>query len=362
LKGRDVLVVNAGSTGLKLHVVSKNEESRPVESIEAVDTGRLGAVAHRVVHGGPRFREPVLLDDAVHERIFATEPLAPLHNKPALAAIDSARAALPGVPEVAVFDTGFHATIPAEAATYALPRGWREQWGVRRYGFHGLSVAWSAERAPALLGRAVGGLRLVVCHLGGGSSVSAVRDGHSVGCTMGFSPLEGVPMATRSGSVDPGALVYMMRERDLDGEALEQALNFDSGLRGLAGGSGDMREIERAAAGGDADAELAIAVFGHGVAAGVAAMAAAAEGLDALVFTAGIGEGSAAVRERICRRLGFLGVELDPGRNAAAEPDCEIGAQASPVRVLVVRSREELVAARAARALLAIGGQSGEVS
>ena len=362
MKGRDVLVVNAGSTGLKLHVVPENEESRPVESIEAVDAGRLAAVAHRVVHGGPRFREPVLLDAAVHERIFATEPLAPLHNKPALAAIDRTRAALPGVPEVAVFDTGFHATIPPEAATYAAPRRWREQWGVRRYGFHGLSVAWSAERAPELLGRPARGLRLVVCHLGGGCSVSAVRDGRSAGCTMGFSPLEGVPMTTRSGSVDPGALIYLIREHGLDDEALERALNFDSGLKGLAGGSGDMREIERAAASGDADAELAIAVFAHGVAMAVAAMAAAAEGLDALVFTAGIGEGSAAARERICRRLGFLGVELGPGRNAGAEPDCEIGAETSGVRVLVVRSREELVAARAARALLGIGGQSDEMS
>jgi acetate kinase len=354
LRGRDVLVVNAGSTGLKLHVVTENEESRPVQLIEAVDPGRLGAVAHRVVHGGPRLREPVLLDAAVRERIFATEPLAPLHNRPALAAIDRTRAALPGVPEVAVFDTGFHATIPAEASTYALPRDWRERWGVRRYGFHGLSVAWSAERVPELLGRSAMGLRLVVCHLGGGSSVSAVRDGCSVGCTMGFSPLEGVPMATRSGSVDPGALVYLTREGGLDSKALEEALNFDSGLKGLAGGSGDMREIERAAAGGDADAELAIEVFAHAVAAAVAAMAAAAEGLDALAFTAGIGEGSAVVRERICRRLAFLGVELEVGRNAEAKPDCEIATDASAVRILVVRSREELVAARTARALLTV--------
>jgi acetate kinase len=356
--GGVVLVVNAGSTGLKLHLVSEGEESRQVESIDAVDTDGLDAVAHRVVHGGSRFRDPVLIDAEVHEQIFATEPLAPLHNRPALAAIDRTRAALPGVPEVAVFDTGFHATIPAEAATYALPRDWRES-GVRRYGFHGLSVAWSAERVPELLGRSAVGLRLVVCHLGGGSSVSAVRDGRSVGCTMGFSPLEGVPMATRSGSVDPGALVYLMRERGLDGEALEEALNFDSGLKGLTGGSGDMREIERDAAGGDADAELAIAVFAHRVAAAVAAMAAAAEGLDVLAFTAGIGEGSAAVRERICRRLAFLGVELDGGRNAEARPDCEIASETSGVRVLVVRSREELVAARAARALVPGAGKPG---
>jgi acetate kinase len=357
--GGDVLVVNAGSTGLKLHLVTEGEQSRPVESIDAVDRDGLDAVAHRVVHGGARFRYPVLIDPAVHEQIFETEPLAPLHNRPALAAIDRTRAALPGVPEVAVFDTGFHATIPAEAATYALPRDWRERWGVRRYGFHGLSVAWSAERVPELLGRSAVGLRLVVCHLGGGSSVSAVRDGRSVGCTMGFSPLEGVPMTTRSGSVDPGALVYLMRERGLDGEALEEALNFDSGLKGLTGSSGDMREIERAAASGDADSEMAIAVFAHSVATAVAAMAASAEGLDALAFTAGIGEGSAAVRERICRRLAFLGVKLNGDRNAEARSDCEIAAETSRVRVLVVRSREELVAARAARAVVQVAGESG---
>ncbi len=245
VRSGEILVANAGSMSLKLHLVDASERSERIEDIESVDPDRLAAVAHRVVHGGPRFRDPVLIDATVHEQIFATEPLAPLHNAPCLAAIDRARAALPGVPEVAVFDTGFHATIPPEAAVYPVPRRWREEWGVRRYGFHGLSVAWSTQRAPELLGRPAEGLRLVVCHLGGGCSVSAVRDGRSVDNTMGFSPLEGVPMATRSGSVDPGALVYLMRERGLDGEGLERALNFDSGLRGLAGGSGDMREIER---------------------------------------------------------------------------------------------------------------------
>ena len=336
-----------------MHLVDREEESEPVEGIESVDPDRLAAVAHRVVHGGPRFRDPVLIDDAVREQIFESEPLAPLHNESCLAGIERARGALPGLPQVAVFDTGFHATIPAEAAAYPVPRRWREEWGVHRYGFHGISVAWSAERAPQLLGRPPAGLRLVVCHLGGGCSVSAVRDGRSLDNTMGFSPLEGVPMATRSGSVDPGALIYLMRERDLDAGTLEHALNFDSGLRGLAGGSGDMLEVERAAADGDRDAALAIEVFAHRVAAAVAAMAASAGGLDAIVFTAGIGEGSAPTRGRICERLAFLGVELDPGRNAAAEPDREIAPADSAVRVLVIRAREELIAARAARRLLA---------
>jgi acetate kinase len=354
VRAGDVLVVNAGSTSLKLHLVGAEERCERIEAIESLDPERVTAVAHRVVHGGPRFRAPVLIDAAVRERIFELEPIAPLHNGPCLAAIDRAREALPGVPQVAVFDTGFHATIPPEAATYALPRRWREEWAVRRYGFHGISVAWSAERAPQLLGRAGAGLRLVVCHLGGGCSLSAVRDGRSLDNTMGFSPLEGVPMATRSGSVDPGALLYLMRGHGVDTAALEHGLELDSGLRGLAGGDGEMREVERAAAAGDAAAALALDVFAHRVAGAAAAMAASAGGLDALVFTAGIGEGSAGTRERVCERLGFLGVELDAGRNAAAEPDCDVAAAGSPIRVLVIRAREELVIARAARDLLAL--------
>jgi len=349
----DVLVVNAGSTGLKLHVVSAAEESRPIDSIEAVGAERLLAVAHRVVHGGAGFRDPVVVDGAARERIRELEAIAPLHNGPCLEGIERSAEAFPDLPQVAVFDTGFHATIPPEAATYALPRRWREQWGVRRYGFHGLSVAWSAERAPQLLGRGPAELRLVVCHLGGGCSVSAVRDGRSLDNTMGFSPLEGVPMATRSGSVDPGALTYLMREHGLGAAELERALERDSGLRGLAGGDGDMLAVERAAGEGDRDAALALDVFAHRTAAAVAAMAASAGGLDALVFTAGIGEGSPPVRARVCERLAYLGVELDPERNAAGAPDVDLAAPRAPVRVLAIRAREELIAARAARGVLA---------
>lgn len=347
-----VLVVNAGSTSLKLHLVDDGETATPVASLADVDAGGVAAVAHRVVHGGAHFREPVLLDADVREQIFELESLAPLHNAPALAAMAEAQGALPDVPHVAVFDTAFHATIPDEAAVYALPHRWREDWGIRRYGFHGLSVAWCAERAPDLLRRAADGLRLVVCHLGGGCSVTALRDGCSVDTTMGFSPLEGVPMTTRSGSVDPGAVLYLLRERGLDVGAVDQALNFHSGLAALSGSSGDMREIEAAARGGDARASLAVDVFVHRVAGSIAAMAAAAGGIDALVFTAGIGEGSAPVRERVAGRLRFLGVELDPSQNAEAVPDCDVAARDSPVRVLVIHAREELVAARAARALL----------
>ncbi len=329
-----LLVVNAGSTSLKLHVVEDNE-SRPVPSFGEAEG--VAGVAHRVVHGGLRFREPVRIDAAVREEIFELESLAPLHNAPALKAIEDAQRALPDIPHVAVFDTAFHATIPEEAAVYAVPEEWRA-WGVRRFGFHGLSVQWCAERVRVP--------RLVVCHLGGGCSVTAVRDGRSVDTTMGFSPLEGVPMVTRSGSVDPGALVYLLRERGLDVDALDHALNLESGLKALSGGSGDMREIEASGGG------IALDVFVHRLSAAVAAMAAAIGGLDALAFTAGIGEGSALVRSRVCERLRFLGLELDRERNETANPDCDVAADSSQARVVVVRAREELVAARAARALI----------
>ena len=327
--GLALLVVNAGSTSLKLYVV-EGDESQRVPSWDQVP-GHVEAVAHRVVHGGPRFRDAVVIDDDVREEIAQLEPLAPLHNEPALRAIEEAQRALPDVPHVAVFDTAFHATIHDEASMYAVPQQWRD-WGVRRYGFHGLSVQWCAEQVRVS--------RLVVCHLGGGSSVTAVRDGRSVDTTMGFSPLEGVPMTTRSGSVDPGALLYLLRERGLDADVLEHELNFESGMKALAGGSGDMREV-----GG-----LALDVFTYRVAAAVAAMAAALNGLDALAFTAGIGENSSLVRARVCARLGFLGIELDSAANEQAEPDCTISR--GDVAVHVVRAREELVAARAARELL----------
>jgi acetate kinase len=318
----------------------EGDEATPVDSYE-VDCE---AVGHRVVHGGARFRGPALLDEEVKAAIRALSALAPLHNEPALEAIEIAQRALPKVPHVAVFDTAFHASLPEEAAAYAVPRRWREDWGVRRYGFHGLSVQWAVERVPVR--------RLVVCHLGGGSSVTAVRGGRSVDTTMGLTPLDGVPMTTRSGSIDPGILFYLAREHGVSIVELARALEHESGLKGLSGGSGDMRELEQAEIEGDERARLALSVYVHRTAAAVAAAAAAAGGLDALVFTAGVGEHSAAVRARVCERLAFLGVELDPGSNLAAVPDADIAAPGSAVRVKVVRAREELVIARAVRALV----------
>jgi acetate kinase len=339
-----VLVVNAGSTSLKLHVVDDAERARRVDRLEEVDPADVEAVGHRVVHGGPRFRSPVVLDDEVVAALRELTPLAPLHNAPALDALSEARRQLPDVPHVAVFDTAFHATLPDEAATYAVPARWRDEWGIRRYGFHGLSVQWAAERVPVA--------RLVVCHLGGGCSITAVRDGRSVDTTMGFSPLEGVPMTTRSGSVDPGALLYILREHGLSGDDVDRALEHDSGLAGLSGRSGDVRELLAAEADGDDASRLALAVYVHRIAGAVASMAASLGGLDAIVFTAGVGEGSAAVRERICARLGFLGIELDSAANEAAFPDADVAAPGSDVRLWVIGAREELVAARAVRAIL----------
>ena len=350
-----VLVVNAGSTSLKLYVVSEAGDAVRVRELAEVDPAGLDCAAHRVVHGGERFRDPVLVDDDVRADLHRLEPLAPLHNAPALRELDAARERFAGLPHVAVFDTAFHATIPAAAATYAVPAQWRREWGVRRYGFHGLSVAWSVERAPRVVGLPRDGLRMVVCHLGGGSSVTAVADGRSVDTTMGFSPNEGVPMATRSGSVDPGALVAVLRRSGMDADALDHALNEESGMRGLAGGDGLELELERRAADGDESARLAVDVYVHRVAGAVAAMAASAGGLDVLVFTAGIGERSPHVRERVCGRLAFLGVEVDPALNAG-DRDRDIATPASSARVAVIRAREELIAARAARAVIRGGG------
>jgi acetate kinase len=258
------------------------------------------AVGHRVVHGGARFTQPALLDPDVEAEIERLTVLAPLHNTPALEAIRLAREALPGVPQVAVFDTAFHHTLSRAAAAYAVPERWREEWGVRRYGFHGISVQWVAQQTPVP--------RLVVCHLGGGCSVTAVRNGRSVDTTMGFSPLEGVPMATRSGSVDPGALLYLLRERLLGADELERQLEHESGLAGLSGGgSGDVREAS----------PFALDVFVHRVAAAVGAMAAACDGVDVLAFTGGIGEHADDLRGRIVERVRFLGdfrVEVVPAR------------------------------------------------
>jgi acetate kinase len=330
-----VLVVNAGSTSLKLSLVDDRDESYPVSSLQ--DAPPAEAIGHRVVHGGDRFAEPTLIDDDVVADLERLVELAPLHNRAALEAIRTTKELMPDVPQIAVFDTAFHRTLPEVAKTYALPERFRAR-GIHRFGFHGLSVQWVSERVRVD--------RLVVCHLGGGSSVTAVRDGSSIDTTMGFTPLEGVPMATRAGSLDPGALLYLLRHGVSVAE-LEEALDHESGLTGLAG-TGDVAALE---ADPSSAAALALDVYCYRIAQAVAGMASALGGLDAIAFTAGVGEHSARVRAEICARLGFCGVVLDDAANTRAKGETAIAATGSSVGVHVVPAREDVVVARAVRAL-----------
>jgi acetate kinase len=377
----NLLVLNAGSSSLKVSLLDPAdrlllERNQPVQdgdvpaALEAVlgdlpDGGRdrVGAVGHRVVHGGDAHVAPARVDDDLRRSLEQLVDLAPLHQPAALAGLDAAAKLLPGVPAVACFDTAFHATLPAAASTYPLPARWREL-GVRRYGFHGLSHAYASRRAAELVGaddpEAAAGLRVVSCHLGAGASLAAVRGGRSVDTTMGFTPLEGLMMARRSGSVDPGALLWLQQRHGLSAEELNDGLEHGSGFAGLAGTTDQAEAIRRAGA-GDAEARLALEVYLHRLRAAVAAMAAALGGLDALVFTGGVGEASAPVRAGCAGGLGFLGVTLDAAANSRAgqhdgpdhEPDHEISGPAARVRSFVIRAREDLQIAREVRALLA---------
>ena len=354
-----VLVVNAGSSSLKLSLldgedgtVAATELDAPRAEVAAGDVrealaehGLQGAdaVGHRIVHGGTRFTAAVTVDDDVAAALRALTDLAPLHQPKSLAALEAVSAALPDVPAVACFDTSFHATIPDAAATYALPAAWRERWQLRRFGFHGLSHAWVARR--------VGRARVVSCHLGAGASLCAIRDGRSVDTTMGFTPLEGLVMATRSGSVDPGLVLWLLEHGELGERELAEALEHDSGLVGLAGVA-DMREVLRRAGAGDGPARLARDVYVHRLRAGIAAMAASLGGLDALAFTGGVGEHAAEIRRRAAEGLDFLGVAIDDDKNAGAAADAEIGAAGAAVRTHVIAAREDREIARQVRGLL----------
>jgi acetate kinase len=278
----------------------------------------------------------------IRSRIVALADSAPLHNPPSLETLAAAEAELPGVPQVAVFDTGFHTTLPPEARTYAVPASWTCDWGIRRFGFHGLSHAYCSRRAAAMLGRPVEELRLVICHLGHGCSASAVRGGRCVDTTMGFTPLEGLMMATRSGSVDPGVVLHVQQHHGLSAAQVETALNRESGLLGVSGISGDMRQVLAAAEGGHEQARLALAVYTWRVRQAVGALVVTLGGLDALVFTAGVGEHAGQVREAVCAGLECLGLELDRDANATRRPDADVAARASPGRILVIATREDV--------------------
>jgi acetate kinase len=364
-----VLVVNAGSSSLKLSVLGLADQilasldidpwhgEGPTAEMAAFVAGidGAGAVGHRVVHGGSRFRGAVLIDDDVRAAIAGLADLAPLHQPRAIAGIDATAALLPSVPAVACFDTAFHASMPETAATYALPGPWRGRFGLRRYGFHGLSHSYAARRAAELAGLSAQRRRVVTCHLGAGASLAAVSSGRSLDTTMGFTPLEGLVMATRSGSVDPGMLVWLLNDGRLSLTQLADGLERSSGLAGLAGlpgGSGDMRDVRAAAGRGDRDARLAIGVYVHRLRREIAAMAAAMNGLDALVFTGGIGEHDPALRAATAAGLAFLGVAIDDDSNSAAHGDADISAPGAAVRTVVITAREDIEIADQTRAVL----------
>ena len=326
------------------------------------DQARLIGAGHRVVHGGERFTRSVLVDDEVVAAIGSVSHLAPLHNPANLAGIEAVRAIRPDLPQVAVFDTAFHQTMPACAFRYAVPEEWYTRYGVRRYGFHGTSYRFVSERAAALLDRPLAGLRLVIAHLGNGCSAAAVRDGVSVDTTMGLTPLEGLVMGTRSGDVDPGVFGYLAEQTGQSAAELTETLNTRSGLLGLSGTSNDMRAIQDAAADGDERARLALDVFVHRLAKAVAGLVTSLEWLDALVFTGGIGENSALVRSLVLGRLGLLGLTEEPAANARHGRDTggRISVQQAPV-ALVVPTDEELLIARYTARLIATVATSAPV-
>ena len=306
----------------------------------------VAAVGHRVVHGGSAYTASVKVDDTVKRTIADLAEMAPLHNPVNLEGIVAAEKAWPHVPHVAVFDTAFHATIPEAAHTYAVPYPWTRDWQLRRYGFHGLSVAYCADRAAQMLRRGAAGLRLVICHLGNGCSVSAVRDGRCVDTSMGFTPLDGLVMGTRSGAVDPGLLLYVLRHKGLSADDLDRVLNRESGLLGVSGLTSDMRNLTEAAHKGHEGAKLALAVFVHRLRQTLGAMAATLGGVEALVFTAGIGEHSAEVRAATCAGLEFLGAAMDAKANVACRPDADVAMPDAKCRILVIATREDLTIVR----------------
>jgi acetate kinase len=314
-----------------------------VADLKAANAMTAAAVGHRVVHGG-RFTSSVRITPEIRERIQALAELAPLHNPPSLEALASAEAELPHVPHVAVFDTAFHATIAPAAYTYPVPGAWTRDWNIRRYGFHGLSHAYCANRAAEML--AASAPRLVICHLGHGCSASAVRAGQCVDTSMGFTPLDGLMMATRSGAVDPSILLHVQQHHGLTAAQVETALNRESGLLGVSGVSADMRDVMAAAKAGNAQAQLALDIYTHRVRQCIGAFAVTLGGIDALVFTAGVGEHAAEVRASICTGLECLGLELDAPANASRWPDVDIARPTSRGRILVIATREDMTMLR----------------
>jgi acetate kinase len=358
-----VLAVNAGSNSLKLSVIDDGDETlaateltRPPDRSmhDAVlsfvaEQRDIGAVGHRIVHGGPALTRTVVVDDAVRAQLSVAAAMAPLHVPPALDILDAIRERST-LPQVACFDTAFHVSLPAAATTYAIPQTWREAYGIRRYGFHGLSCAWSLRRCASLLDRDPATLQIIVAHLGGGASVTAIREAHSVDTSMGFTPLEGLVMETRSGSVDPGALLYLQTTAGITPEAMSDALERGSGLLAL-GGSADMREVLAHAAAGEPAAALARDVYVHRARALLAGVASSLDRLDAIVFTGGVGENAAEIRDGICKGLRLLGV-TKPDASIRFDGDGMISRTSASVPILLVHAREDLEIARETRELI----------
>ena len=358
-----VLVVNVGSSSLKVSLLDDDEvlssETSARGDAASLD-GRLAsfayehapadAVGHRIVHGGTLFTTPVVLDAATLQALHGLDALAPLHNPPSLDAIETVGRLWPGVPQVACFDTAFHANLPRRASTYAVPRRWREQLGVRKFGFHGLSHGWAARRTAELLGRP-NGLRVVTAHLGAGASLAAVDSGQCVDTTMGMTPLDGLVMSTRAGALDPGVILQVMGRGGLSASAVELALEHESGLLGLSETSGDLRDVLEAKDRGDDRAALAYEVYVYRLQTAIASMAAAMRGLDALTFSGGAGEASPRLRADVCDGLAFLGVGPLGAVDHLADADAVIS-DAAAVSVLVVHAREDVEIARQVRVAL----------
>ncbi len=316
------------------------------------DAGEIGAVGHRVVHGGEAFTRSVLITDEVKKALRDCADLAPLHNPPNLAGIAAAESLMPRVPQVAVFDTSFHSTMPRHAFLYPIPYVLYERHKVRRYGFHGTSHSYVVQRAAEMLGRPLDELKIISCHLGNGASIAAVKHGRSIDTSMGFTPLEGLVMGTRSGDVDPGVILYVMDREELTLVEANAMLNKHSGLVGLSGVDSDMREIEDAMAKGNPRAKDAFDVYEYRIRKYIGAYAAAMDGADVIIFTAGVGENSPLLRERVCGGLSFLGVRIDPRKNDIKGKEADISADGSAVKVLVVPTNEELVIARDTAAIV----------
>jgi acetate kinase len=313
------------------------------------------AVGHRIVHGGPKYSSSVLIDDEVKEHIRQCAEFAPLHNPANLHGIEAVEKELPGVPQVAVFDTAFHHNLPAASATYAIPFEFSERYKIRRYGFHGISHQYCSTRAAQLLNRRTSGFRVIVAHLGNGCSMSAVRDGASIDTTMGFTPLDGLVMGTRSGAVDPGILLYLLTKEAHTHDELEEVLEHKSGLRGISGTTSDMREILEARDKGDKRAQLAFDVFVHSLTGYTGSMLAQLDGADAIVFTGGIGEHVPELRSAVCKQLSFAGVALDDQLNQNWKTDSDVSISSSKIRVLVIHTQENWTIAKETHQVVSTG-------